>query len=98
MPKKTTEATPELSPNAVTVLERRYLRRDEDGKVLETPKDMFTRVADTIAAAEKEETESDLKLQVYRLRLEISKGLEDMKVAQDKLWDVLERLYEVRGY
>lgn len=42
-----------LSPNAVTVLERRYLRRNEDGKVLETPADMFRRVAETIASAEK---------------------------------------------
>ena len=45
--------TPELSPNAVTVLERRYLRRDEEGKVLEAPIDMFRRVAKTIASAEK---------------------------------------------
>ena len=44
----------ELSPNAMTVLERRYLRRDAEGKVLEAPLDMFRRVAETIAAAEKE--------------------------------------------
>jgi ribonucleoside-diphosphate reductase alpha chain len=44
----------ELSPNATTVLERRYLRRDAEGKVLESPLDMFRRVAETIAAAEKE--------------------------------------------
>ena len=45
--------TPLLSANAVTVLERRYLRRNEEGEVLETPLDMFKRVADTIASAEK---------------------------------------------
>jgi ribonucleoside-diphosphate reductase alpha chain len=44
---------PGLSKNALTVLEKRYLKRDKDGKPLETPADMFRRVADTIAAADK---------------------------------------------
>ncbi|HIJ80547.1 MAG TPA: vitamin B12-dependent ribonucleotide reductase [Desulfuromonadales bacterium] len=47
------EAIPGLTTNASTVLEKRYLRRDETGKVLEKPSDMFRRVADTIAGAEK---------------------------------------------
>ncbi|MDH4183966.1 MAG: vitamin B12-dependent ribonucleotide reductase [Nitrospinota bacterium] len=42
-----------LSENAVRVLERRYLKKDEDGKVTETPLDMFRRVANNIAQAEK---------------------------------------------
>jgi ribonucleoside-diphosphate reductase alpha chain len=37
----------------MTVLERRYLKRDIDGRVLETPVHMFRRVADSIAAADK---------------------------------------------
>ena len=41
-----------LSKNALTVLERRYLKRNSDGKALESPSDMFHRVADAIAAAE----------------------------------------------
>ncbi len=42
-----------LSENAVKVLERRYLKRDEEGILLETPRDMFIRVARNVAAAEK---------------------------------------------
>lgn len=40
-----------LSPNARTVLERRYLIK-EDGKLIEEPEDMLRRVAKNIAAAE----------------------------------------------
>jgi ribonucleoside-diphosphate reductase alpha chain len=49
-------STPEipcLTKNAITVLERRYLKRDDSGTVLETPVDLFRRVSDTIAAAER---------------------------------------------
>ena len=42
----------ELTPNARTVLEARYLRRDEQGRVDETPEQMFMRVARAVAAAE----------------------------------------------
>ncbi len=43
-----------LSDNAVTVLERRYLRRDKQGRVIETPRELFVRVARFIAEAERE--------------------------------------------
>ena len=42
-----------LSENALKVLERRYLKRDESGKVTETADEMFRRVARAIAEAEK---------------------------------------------
>ncbi|WP_051361197.1 vitamin B12-dependent ribonucleotide reductase [Desulfuromonas sp. TF] len=46
------EAALPLSKNSLTVLERRYLKRDSEGKVLENAVDMFRRVAESIAAAE----------------------------------------------
>lgn len=43
----------ELTPNAMRVLESRYLRKDEHGKIQETPTQLFQRVASNIASAEK---------------------------------------------
>lgn len=45
--------TPKLSENALKVLERRYLKKDETGKVVETPEELFRRVATAIADADK---------------------------------------------
>ena len=42
-----------LSDNAIRVLERRYLRTDSNGEVIETPEQMFRRVAHHIAGPEK---------------------------------------------
>ena len=41
-----------LSPNAREVLERRYLARDEEGQITETPAELWRRVAAAVAAAE----------------------------------------------
>ncbi|MEW5747291.1 MAG: vitamin B12-dependent ribonucleotide reductase [Candidatus Thermoplasmatota archaeon] len=43
---------PQISSNARTVLERRYLKKDDDGKPVETPRQLFERVARAIASAE----------------------------------------------
>jgi ribonucleoside-diphosphate reductase alpha chain len=48
-----------LSENSLKVLEKRYLKRNEDGTVVETAVDMFTRVARTIAEADKAYGRSD---------------------------------------
>ncbi|NLT27638.1 MAG: hypothetical protein GXX97_01015, partial [Dehalococcoidales bacterium] len=41
-----------LTDNALQVLERRYLKKDKQGNVIETPEELFRRVAHTIASAE----------------------------------------------
>lgn len=42
-----------LSQNARTVLDKRYLVKDKTGKSVETPEDMFWRVASTVAEADR---------------------------------------------
>jgi len=51
--------TLDLSPNAVTVLERRYLVKDDQGKPVERPEDLFWRVARTIAEPDRRYGASD---------------------------------------
>lgn len=43
-----------LSENAVRVLENRYLKKDHTGKIVETPREMFERVARHVAGVEVE--------------------------------------------
>jgi len=50
---RATKAEPAgFSENAMRVLEKRYLKKDEQGQVIETPQEMFRRVAQNIASAE----------------------------------------------
>ena len=42
----------EVPTNAVPILEQRYLRKDEEGQVVETVEEMFWRVAEAVAEAE----------------------------------------------
>ena len=65
----TTEEKLDLTENAVKVLEKRYLKRDKEGNCVETPADMFRRVADAIA-------EGDLKF---------NKAQSDVKKLSDRL-------------
>lgn len=53
-----------LTQNSLKVLEKRYLRKNEEGKVIETPEQLFRRIAKTIAAADLKfgKSESDVAL------------------------------------
>ena len=42
-----------LTKNALAVLKSRYLKKNEKGKVIESPRQMFLRVANNIALADK---------------------------------------------
>jgi ribonucleoside-diphosphate reductase alpha chain len=44
---------PRLTPQAITILEKRYLKKDTRGQVVETPEGMFWRVAKNVAEAER---------------------------------------------
>ena len=43
---------PRLSPNALTVLRQRYLAKNERGTIIESPAELFWRVANDIASVE----------------------------------------------
>jgi len=47
------EPEPQLSENALRVLEKRYLKKDETGKVTETPRELFWRVSWNLAQADR---------------------------------------------
>lgn len=68
-----------LTDNAIKVLEKRYLKRDSDGNPTETPEDMFKRVADTIASADKEYGASQF----------------DVKKLSDRFYDAITNFYFV---
>jgi ribonucleoside-diphosphate reductase alpha chain len=53
MTDSTSAAKLDLNANALTVLERRYLVKDDHGKPAETPEDLFWRVARNVAAPDR---------------------------------------------
>jgi len=61
----------EISENALRVLKKRYLLKDKDGRVIETPQQMFRRVAHTIAEVDRvyygKENTSQLEEDFYRM-------------------------------
>ncbi len=52
MREQKTQIKPRLSANSLAVLRRRYLIRDDQGQVAETPEELFMRVATVIAAGD----------------------------------------------
>jgi len=52
MNREITDINQRLSKNAIFVLEKRYLKKNEDGDLVETPAGLFRRVADAAAASD----------------------------------------------
>jgi len=71
MPKRkrsqTKKAKLYLSENAKEILAKRYLRKDEKGKAIENPEDMFERVAEFIAAADMKYGATDKEVETTEL-------------------------------
>ncbi len=65
----------DLSENARVVLERRYLRKDDEGQTIETPVQLFRRVAENIALAERrfvsEEHAVEIEEKFFRLMTQL---------------------------
>jgi ribonucleoside-diphosphate reductase alpha chain len=49
---KLTSSTIDLNTNSLRVLQKRYLKKNEEGNLVESPEDMFGRVARTIASVD----------------------------------------------
>ncbi|MFW6113533.1 MAG: ribonucleotide reductase N-terminal alpha domain-containing protein, partial [Actinomycetota bacterium] len=64
-----------LTVNAVNVLKKRYLLKDENGQVIETPDQMFHRVAGAVASAEEgyhpEAEVGSLREEFYRMMVSL---------------------------
>ncbi len=54
---------PQITANAKVVLERRYLKKDENGKIVETSRGLFERVAKAIASAERAYGKSEAEVE-----------------------------------
>ena len=65
-----------LTPNALKVLERRYLKKNEEGRVIETPGELFRRVARSIASAD----------------LKYGKAAEEVKAVEEGFYQMLTSL------
>lgn len=68
-----------LTKNAKTVLEKRYLIKDENGKIIETPEELFRRVAKKVASAEKNYGLTDEQISVW----------------EEKFYDIMTNLYMI---
>lgn len=57
----------DFSPNQLKVLQSRYLLKDENGKVIETPSELFRRVAKNLAVVEKKEKRKQVEEKFYEV-------------------------------
>ena len=57
----------QLSDNARVILEKRYLRKDSEGNVIETAEGLFHRVSGAVAIAEKEDVRKEWQARFYEM-------------------------------
>lgn len=57
----------DMSPNQLKVLESRYLLKNEDGKVVETPSELFRRVARNLAGVEAKSKQKQVEGEFYEV-------------------------------
>src|SRR6266699_5074047 len=57
------EPDPRLTDNALRVLQKRYLKKDDKARVIETPKELFARVAWNLAQAERNYGADDVQVE-----------------------------------
>ncbi len=55
-----------LSENSLVTLRERYLLKDENGKIIESPEDLFTRVAANIAQADRKYGKSEQEVEMLK--------------------------------
>lgn len=67
----------ELTDNAIEVLKRRYLKKNEDGILIETPEELFTRVANAISQIDALYGKSEKE--VYRTKEEFFELMTSLK-------------------
>lgn len=65
-----------LSQSALKVLEKRYLKKDKEGKIVESPRDLFRRVAKAVASVEKKHGKSE----------------EDVAIVEDRFYELMTSL------
>jgi len=65
-----------LTANAIKVLERRYLVKDESGKLVEDPEGMFRRVANAVALADKDNVSSEKLCEIEQEFFDVMNNLE----------------------
>ncbi|HDO36583.1 MAG TPA: vitamin B12-dependent ribonucleotide reductase, partial [Nitrospirae bacterium] len=71
-----TTSTPRLSENALKVLQKRYLKKNEEGRIVDTPERMFRRIARAVAMAD----------------LNYGSTLQDVEISENEFYSLLTSL------
>ncbi|MCH8328926.1 MAG: adenosylcobalamin-dependent ribonucleoside-diphosphate reductase [Nanoarchaeota archaeon] len=89
-----------LSSNAIQILEKRYLKKNTEGKVIEKPEDLFRRVANNIALADaryilKEEIDQNIEYFEFVKTKEFKNLLRKNKKAKNKIEKTEKEFYNL---